>query len=162
MIRHNWYFKIFILCILAKFRPLTPPTQNRARWSAIIGILKNICVNLAKLGSSQIWFHCSLWMAIASPLYFTKLAKKKRKEKKRPLGVSPLLLFLFLELSFAPQRLSSLSLSKFTQKQSLLVMFSHSLSLSLAHAHARTHTHKHPHTPNIDRRVDERFNTWCG
>jgi hypothetical protein len=56
-------------------------------------------------------------MVIASPLYFTKLAKKKRKEKKRPLDVSPLLLFLFLELSFAPQRLSSLSLSKFTKNE---------------------------------------------
>jgi hypothetical protein len=88
-------------------------------------------------------------MVIASPLYFTKMAKKKRKEKKRPLDVSPLLLFLFLELLCSSETLLSESF-KSSQKTDTktelagdVLSFSLSLSLSLAHAHARTHTHTH-------------------
>ncbi len=74
----------------------------------------------------------------------TLFHKIGKKEKKRPLGVSPLLLFLFLELSFAPQRLSSLESFKVHTKTELAGdVLSFSLSLSLAHAHARAHTHTH-------------------
>jgi hypothetical protein len=73
-------------------------------------------------------------MVIASPTLFHKIGKKekKRKEKKRQLDVSPLLLFLFLELLCSSETLLSESFKvhqKQAQKQSLLVMFSHSLSL---------------------------------
>ncbi len=91
---------------------------------------------------------------------FHKIGKKEKKRKEKATGCFATLAFSFPRaLLCSSETLLSESFKVHTKTELAGDVLSLSLSLSLAHAHARTHTHKHPHTPNIDRRVDERFNT---
>ncbi len=149
MIRHNWYL-IIIFCKFGETSDPPHPTKKNTLW--ILSLPP-----LVKFGFIPL---CGWWSPVHS--ISQNWQKRKEKKRKRPLDVSPLLLFLFLELlcSWETFVSESFKVHKNTNTKTELAgdVLSFSRSLSLAHAHA----HTPPHTPNIDRRVDERFNTWCG